>query len=145
MTPAPRLDNRPLVGTLMALLLLGALGLAPRAQAAAPSAPAAASSAEPDSSAYTVRRGDTLERIAQQHYPDSPLQLSAIVRELRSLNAATLGETAPRKRLKAGLSLQLPRHDRLVKRVLAPYVVQDEAERAQALLEQERRRWVRYP
>lgn len=139
--PQPLLGHLRRVSVVLALAGSGALWAA----SAPPSALPAASTEAEASTAYTVRRGDSLERIAQQHYPDSPVQVSAIVRELRALNATALGEAPARKRLKAGLVLQLPRHEQLVKRVLAPYVVQEEAERAQALQEQERRRWVRYP
>jgi Tfp pilus assembly protein FimV len=105
-------------------------------------APAATSAAY---TPYTTRAGDTLERIAQQQYRDSPLQQALLVKMLQEHNALLLPQVRPRQRLKAGLVLQLPTHEQLARKVLAPYLQVEEPPRAAHSTPEQRKTWVRYP
>ena len=116
--------------TLMTLLCLGGLAQASAAQAA--DTPAT----------YTTRAGDTLEKIATRQYPSSPLQAQVLAQVLAQTNAAAVGGTAPRKRLKAGMVLDVPSHETVVRQVFAPYVHQANAH---ASSPEARRNWVHYP
>lgn len=111
-------------------------------QPADASAPAANSSA---STRYITRAGDTLERIAQQQYRDSPLQPALLVKLLQEHNALLLSQVRPRQRLKTGLLLELPTHEQLARKVLAPYLQAEESPRPAHSTPEQRKTWVRYP
>ncbi len=101
----------------------------------------AASDATQAASTYTTRAGDTLEKIATRHYPSSPLQAQVLAQVLAQANASAVGQTAARKRLKAGLVLEVPSHEAVVRQVFAPYFHTTAA----SANPEARRSWVHYP
>src|SRR5574343_1230353 len=77
---------------------------------------------------YTTRAGDTLERIAQQQFRDSPLQQVVVVKVLQEHNQLLIGDVRPRQRLKTGLVLELPSHEQLARKVLMTYLQAEQAQ-----------------
>lgn len=121
------------------LLLLTALTFFTWASQAQPSHP------EPQAQThtYTTRAGDTLEKVVQKHYAGSPLQNSVLIDQVKALNAASVGKTTARQKLKTGMGLQMPAHEAVVQRALSPYLPSE----PQAADDgpQARKRWVHYP
>lgn len=105
----------------------------------------AAALASQQGAAYTTVAGDTLEKIAAKHYPDSPLQMVLLVRHVQEANADVLGKTSARQKLKTGTRLRIPEHARLVQQSLAPFLPVHEDPALSAQSPEARRRWVHYP
>ncbi len=117
----------------LTLLCLGGL--------ASHTATCAASDSAPTAPTYTTRAGDTLEKIATRQYPSSPLQAKVLAQVLSQTNASAVGQTATRQRLKAGLVLEVPSHEAVVRQVFAPYFQTTAASSSP----EARRSWVHYP
>lgn len=108
----------------------------------------AAQDAQPPSvTRYTTRAGDTLEKVAQVEYKDSPLKSSWIAQRLQEHNAVLLGQTSARQRLKTGMVMELPTPQALLQMALAPYTKDKEAEPASVrkTSESPSKAWIRYP
>lgn len=134
-----------LVNTLaVPALCLGMLS-SPAVWAAETAAQPAAAQGTPQVMRYTTRNGDTLERIAQQQFRDSPLQTAVVVKMLQEHNLLLVGEVRPRQRLKTGLLLEMPSHEQLARKVLMPYLQADQAANAEPSTPEQRKAWVRYP
>jgi Tfp pilus assembly protein FimV len=104
-----------------------------------------AQAAEPDAKGktYTVKPGDTLDKIVRTQMADSPLRADLLKEALVSQNpgAFTKGST---KTLMAGASLQLPNQEAIVRKHFgnAPLPYENAAG---SDTQQARRHWVRYP
>lgn len=130
---------------LQALVLAAAtswvLGLPGRAQAAEP-APADKSAQESPRS-YVVAPGDTLDRIVQKTMGASPLRIELLREALAAANPQAISSVR-NPRLKAGMVLQLPDHEALLRQTIAPLLPADSAAHSQGGGDA-RKRWVRYP
>jgi Tfp pilus assembly protein FimV len=113
-------------------LALGALGVLAQA-------------AEPDAKGkiYTVKPGDTLDKIVRTQMADSPLRADLLKEALVSQNpgAFTKGST---KTLMAGASLQLPNQEAILRKHLGNAPLSTESTTGSDV-SQARRHWVRYP
>lgn len=125
------------------LLLLTLLTLFTWAGQAQPSQPE--TQARTQAQTYTTLTGDTLEKVVQKHYAGSPLQHSVLIDQVKALNAASVGKTAARQRLKTGMTLQMPAHEVVVQRALSPYLPTEPQALAADNGPQARKRWVHYP
>lgn len=92
--------------------------------------------------AYTTQNGDTLTRIVQKQFRDSPLQTAVIAARIQQINSPQIGNIGVTQRLRAGLQLQLPVHDTLVRQVLEPYAAPKTGKHPD---ESSPKRWIRYP
>ncbi|MFM8863770.1 MAG: hypothetical protein ACKOFG_02395 [Limnohabitans sp.] len=94
---------------------------------------------------YISAAGDTLEKIVAKQYAGSPLHTALLVRHLHEANAAVLGKTSARQRLKPGSALRIPEHARLVQQVLAAFLPPPQEPPKPDHSPEARRRWVHYP
>ena len=104
-----------------------------------------AQAAEPDAKGriYTVKPGDTLDKIVRTQMADSPLRADLLKEALVSQNpgAFTKGST---KTLMTGASLQLPNQEAILRKHLGNAPLPSESTAASDA-SQARRHWVRYP
>ena len=104
-----------------------------------------AQAAEPEAKGktYTVKPGDTLDKIVRTQMADSPLRAELLKEALVSQNpgAFTKGST---KTLMAGASLQLPNQEAILRKHLGNAPMTTEST-AGSDASQARRHWVRYP
>lgn len=98
----------------------------------------------PAYTSYTSRAGDTIEKIVSQQYAGSPLQAQVLARHVLDANTA-LAKTPSRKRLKTGTALQLPTHEQVLRKAMAPYLPANAFEPAPHNGPEARRSWVHYP
>lgn len=143
-----RLVLGPVIGmglaacSLLAVFLLQAPPVAAAETAAAPAA------AKPAAS-YTPRAGETLDHVIQVTMPESPLKMDLLRRAFINQNpqAFVMPLTTP-PRIKKGVVLVVPDHQKLLQAILAPLVAEPAAESyapAAASSSDDRKRWVRYP
>jgi Tfp pilus assembly protein FimV len=101
--------------------------------------------AEPEAKGktYTVKPGDTLEKIVRTQMADSPLRADLLKEALASQNpgAFTKGST---KTLMAGASLQLPNQEAILRKHFGNAPMPSESTTGSDV-SQARRHWVRYP
>jgi Tfp pilus assembly protein FimV len=92
---------------------------------------------------YTVKPGDTLDKIVRTQMADSPLRADLLKEALVSQNpgAFTKGST---KTLLAGASLQLPNQEAILRKHLGNAPMPAESTTGSDA-SQARRHWVRYP
>ena len=148
-----------LLNALLSALLLGtaaaaiaaqpmpsASGPAPTAaaKAAAWSAPVAELPVAASTQTYTVKRGETLDKIIQKTMADSPLRMELLRKAFIQLNPQAFpgGQAS---RLRADQVLQVPDAMQLLRAVAMPLLEVTEASRAAPVSAQEQRRWVRFP
>lgn len=123
---------------LNALLPALLLGTGAAASAAMPS-PVAAST-----QTYTVKRGETLDKIIQKTMADSPLRIELLRKAFIELNPQAFpgGQAS---RMRADQLLQVPDALQLLRAVAMPLQEVTEASHAAPVSAQEQRRWVRFP
>jgi hypothetical protein len=127
----------------IALMLCLCAGLWPLGGQAAADTPAAPTPAD---TSHTSKVGDTLEKIAGQHYRGSPLHIQVLARQLLAHNADALpAGTATGKRLKPGLSLRLPSHEHMLRQALAPFLPSDAPANGPHCGPEAKRHWVHFP
>lgn len=148
-----------LLNALLPALLLGTAAAAIAAQpmqaatepasAAAPkaapwSAPVAELPVAASTRTYTVKRGETLDKIIQKTMADSPLRIELLRKAFIQLNPQAFpgGQAS---RLRADQLLQVPDAMQLLRAVAMPLLDVAEASRAAPVSAQEQRRWVRFP
>jgi hypothetical protein len=104
-----------------------------------------AQAAEPDAKGktYTVKPGDTLDKIVRTQMADSPLRADLLKEALISQNPGAFTKGSA-KTLMAGASLQLPNQEAIVRKHFGN--VQAPSEGPTGFdTNQARRHWVRYP
>ncbi len=116
----------------------------PNAPAVSP-APAAAANAPVK---YTVREGDTLDKVIRMHMGNSPLRIEILREAVIQLNPQAFAKGA-NKFLLANAVLTLPNHSELVQKqlaaVLPPVEAAAPAPSTSSYTEDRRKSWVRYP
>ena len=139
------------LNTLLSALLLGAGAAASAAQplpmpAATDSAPTAAElRAVASTQTYTVKRGETLDKIIQKTMADSPLRIELLRKAFIELNPQAFpgGQAS---RMRADQLLQVPDAMQVLRAVAMPLLEVPDAPRVNAPVSaQEQRRWVRFP
>ncbi len=150
-----------LLNALLSALLLGTAAAASAAQplpmpsatepapTAAPkagawSAPVAELPIAASTQTYTVKRGETLDKIIQKTMADSPLRIELLRKAFIQLNPQAFpgGQAS---RMRADQLLQVPDAMQLLRAVAMPLLEVTEASRAAPVSAQEQRRWVRFP
>ena len=123
---------------------------AERAPAAAPkatpwSAPVAELPVAASTQTYTVKRGETLDKIIQKTMADSPLRVELLRKAFIELNPQAFpgGQAS---RMRADQLLQVPDAMQVLRAVAMPLLEVPDAPRVNAPVSaQEQRRWVRFP
>ena len=103
----------------------------------------AADNAGPALKTYTVKPGDTLDKVVRTQMGDSPLRADLLKEAVVSQNPNAFAKGSP-KMLLAGATLQLPSQEALVRKHFGPAAHASGAEPAHDS-SQARRHWVRYP
>lgn len=116
-------------------LLVLSIGASPMLAAAAESGVAVKT--------YTVKPGDTVDKVVRTQMGDSPLRADLLKDALISQNPGAFTKGNP-KMLLSGAILQLPNHEALVKKHLSPLALSSEKEPVTDHV-QARKHWVRYP
>ena len=101
------------------------------------------------SKSFTLKSSQTLDKVVQEVYKDSPLSYSILRNALLSANPLILSGN-PAQRIKAGLTLAVPDHTQLVMTTLKPWMTMEEAgaEKYHKTPSEDisaRRNWVRFP
>ncbi len=123
------------------LLVLAALSLTLQVQAAEPSTKMATEPAR----SYVVAPGDTLDRIIQKTMGQSPLKIELLREALAAANPQAIASVRS-PRLKAGVVLQLPDHEALLRAAVLPLLQPAGMALHPVPLDADnRKRWVRYP
>lgn len=113
-------------------------------------APVWAADPTPSAASYTVKPGDTLDKVIRQQLAGSPLRADILREALVAQNPGAFAKGSP-KMLMAGAVLQLPDQEALMRKhwpapasssaASAPVADTSGADRSVAM----RRQWVRYP
>ena len=110
--------------------------------------PALALAATPAARTYQVQTGDTLDKVIRKTMPDSPLKFEILRNAFVQQNPQAFTKAPPRA-LMAGVVLNVPNHDDLLRRHLgsriAPVEVAPAPPRVVPSTIEERKRWVQFP
>ena len=142
------LDRTPLSRASLGWALMAcALTLAEPAFAADPSPAGGSAAASPGAVKYTVREGDTLDKIIRLHMGNSPLRIEllrdAVVKQ--NPHAFVKGST---KVLLAHAVITVPNHNELLQKQLGsamPVAEPTPPAASTSMAEDRRKTWVRYP
>ena len=97
---------------------------------------------------FTLKNSQTLDKVIQEVYKDSPLSHLILRNALLSANPLILSGN-PAQKIKAGLTLSVPDHTQLVMKTLKPLTIDEEVADKQHKTNSEdasaRRNWVRFP
>ena len=109
-----------------------------------------AASSEPSAiqKTFTLKSSQTLDKVVQEVYKDSPLSYPILRNALLKANPLILSGN-PAQRIKAGLTLTIPDHAQLVSQTLSAFMPDAEgADKQNKLYSADasaRRNWVRFP
>lgn len=127
------------------LLAVFLLHTDPVAAAEAAAAPAAAKPA----ASYTPRAGETLDHVIHVTMPESPLKMDVLRRAFINQNPqAFVTPLSTPPRIKKGVVLTVPDHQKLLQTILGPLVAEPSGDTyapAAVSSSDDRKRWVRYP
>jgi Tfp pilus assembly protein FimV len=143
--PALLLGTGAAASAAMPLPMLSAAEPAPAAAPkAAWSAPVVEQPPVASTQTYTVKRGETLDKIIQKTMADSPLRIELLRKAFIQLNPQAFpgGQAS---RMRADQLLQVPDALQLLRAVAMPQLEITETSRAAPVSAQEQRRWVRFP
>ncbi len=132
------------VGCALGALAAPSVVLAAEPSNAAASAPAPAAAAHK----YTVKEGDTLDKVIRMHMGNSPLRIEILREAVMQQNPQAFAKGS-NKFLLANAVLTLPNHHELVQKQLAAVLPPAEpappAATTSSYTEDRRKSWVRYP
>ena len=138
------------VGCALAALAAPSVVLAAEPSNAGVPAPAALAAPAPAAAAtkYTVREGDTLDKVIRLHMGNSPLRIEILREAVMQQNPQAFAKGS-NKFLLANAVLTLPNHHELVQKQLAAVLPPAEpappAATTSSYTEDRRKSWVRYP
>ena len=132
------------VGCALGAVAAPSVVLAAEPSNAAASAPAPAAAAHK----YTVKEGDTLDKVIRMHMGNSPLRIEILREAVMQQNPQAFAKGS-NKFLLANAVLTLPNHHELVQKQLAAVLPPAEpappAATTSSYTEDRRKSWVRYP
>ncbi len=138
------------VGCALGAVAAPSVVLAAEPSNAAASSPAAMAAPAPAAAAhkYTVKEGDTLDKVIRMHMGNSPLRIEILREAVMQQNPQAFAKGS-NKFLLANAVLTLPNHHELVQKQLAAVLPPAEpappAATTSSYTEDRRKSWVRYP